>query len=74
MSHLFQNCVITGRGYSNADSIWLSNSIGNLLKNCYKWGQIGESLEDTGENLYHEEVLEIVEVTSISMQPMQGIT
>ena len=71
MSHLFQNCVITGRGYSNADSIWLSNSIGNLLKNWYKWGQRGESLKDTGGNLYYEEVLEILEVTSISVQPMQ---
>ena len=56
------------------DSIWLSNSIGNLLKNWCKWGQRGESLGDTGENLYYEEVLEILEVISISMQPMQGIT
>ena len=56
------------------DSISWSNSIGNLLKNWCKWGQRGESLEDTGENLYYEEVLEISEVTSISMKPIQSIT
>ena len=45
-----------------------------LLENWCKWGQRGESLEDTVILYTNEGVLEVLEVTSMSIQPTQGVS